>query len=1129
MKLTFIPVLRNPAVLYGRQQSTGQLLKTLRVMKITAIVLLVACLHASAGTYSQRVTLKAERMPLREVFNEVKKQTGYSFFFKKGTLDQARPVTLDVREMPLAGFLDMALKDQALKYEISVKTVTLVPATASMLTYDKLQDKWAAFLELKGQVLGQDGKPLPGASVKIKGSGAGVSTDANGRFTINAEPGQTLVISYVGHADYTVRIGKETDLTIRMSMAETAMEVVVVNKGYYTEKKQLSTGNVSTVKAVDIERQPVSNPLAALQGRVPGMVITQNTGVAGGAWKVQIRGRNSIRSSYNANEPLYVVDGVPYPSALTNGMSSARYDITLGGSPLNFVNPQDIESIDVLKDADATAIYGSRAANGVVLITTKKGKVGKPTVNVNVSHGFGQVGKFMDLLSTRQYLDMRYEAFKNANVDWRSPTFFYAADLKNYDTTRETDWQKELIGGKAGYTDAQVSMSGGTNVAQYMIGGSYHRESTVFNQDANDKRGSLHFNLSANSLNQKLKVILSGGFTSGRNNLPSYDLMDYALNLPPIGPAIYKPDGSLNWANGNWHNPIARFRQKYERKVTNFFSNLSVGYEIIDGLELKTNFGYTQMLVNATSNIPISSYNPTSGVQSGSADFSTFTSNTWVVEPQLSYSTDIWKGRLTALVGTTIQQSRQNGMFVNATGYVSDALLGSLAAAGTITPMSSQARSSKYNSIFGRLNYTIDDKYLLNLTMRRDGSDRFGPNNRFGNFGAAGIGWIWSRENLIAEHLPFISFGKLRASIGTTGNDGIEDYQFIRTYSVTSNTPLFQSVRGLAPNNHFNPDYRWEENRKLEFGMELGFLNDKITASASYYRNRSDNQLVGYRLPSFTGFNSVTANWPALVENSGWEFTLNTQNIQLGPVKWSSYFNISWNRNKLVEFPGIETTTYKQSLVVGQPIDIVMLYSYAGIDPNTGLYQFRTKDGKLIDNIYPNSLNFITDKISWLRLTPDYYGGFQNNFSYKGFDLDFLFQFVKQLGKEYRATQSPGIGTTAMGNQNVDVLNRWQNKGDNAKYAKFDGNYAQSNNNNAFSQSNGIYSDASFIRLKNVQLSYDLTRLVKKKTGLQLLRVYLQAQNLFTITSYVGMDPENQNGATLPPLRVLTAGFKLNL
>lgn len=1128
MKLTFIPVLHNPAALYGRQQCAEQLLKTLRVMKITAFILLVACLHVSAGTYSQRVTLKADRMPLREVLSEVKKQTGFSFFFKKGTLEQTRPVTLDVRDMPLSGFLDMVLKDQSIKYEISVKTVTLVAAPV-VVSYDKLQNKWAVFQEIKGQVLNAEGQPLPGASVKIKGSDAGVSTDANGRFSINAEPGQTLVISYVGHADYVVKIGKETSVTIKMSLSEAAMDVVVVNKGYYNERKQLSTGNVSTVKAADIERQPVSNPLAAIQGRMPGVVITQTTGVPGGAWKIQIRGKNSFRNTdASANDPLYVVDGVPYPFSLMNNMSGARYDITLGGSPLNFVNPQDIESIDILKDADATAIYGSRGANGVVLITTKKGKIGKPVVSFNVAQGFGQVGKFMKLLNTRQYLDMRYEAFKNDNVDWRSPTFFYAADLKNYDTTRQTDWQKELLGGKAAYTDAQFSVSGGSNIAQYMIGGSFHRETTVFNQNATDKRGTLHFNISSNTLNDKLKIVLSGGFTSGKNDMPTYDLMDYALSLPPIGPAIYNPDGSLNWAGGMWQNPIARFRAKFKRDVTNFFGNLSVGYQIVKGLEFKTNFGYTQMLVNQTSNTPISSYNPANGIQSASADFSTFTANTWVIEPQLNYSTDLWIGRFTALIGGTAQQSRQSGMFVNATGYVSDALLGTLGSAGTITPMSSQARGYKFSSVYGRLNYTIDDKYMMNLTMRRDGSDKFGPNNRFGNFGAVGLGWIWSRENIISEHLPFISFGKLRASYGTTGNDQVGDYQYIRTYSTSSNTLLFQNVRGLMPNNLFSPDYRWEENRKLEFGLELGFLKDKINASVSYYRNRSDNSLVNYRVPSFTGFSTAIRNWPALVQNSGWEFTLNTQNINLGPVRWSSNFNLAWNRNKLVKFDGLENTTYKSLLVIGEPIDLVMVYKYAGIDPNTGLYQFQAKDGKMLSNIYPNSLNFVSDKYTYLRLTPDYYGGFQNNFSYKGFELDVFLQFVKQIGKEYRALQYPGIGTGAQGNQSVDVLNRWQNSESQAKYARFNGNYSNNNNSNAYAQSDAIYVDASFIRLKNVQLSYDLTKLMKR-TRVQQLKVYFQAQNLFTITSYLGMDPENQNGSSLPPLRVLTAGFKLNL
>jgi len=1116
MKLIFIPVLRN-LVMHGHGCSK----KILLAMKITAIILLVACLHTSAGSLSQNVTLKADNMPLREVLSTVKNQTGYSFFFKKGALDQTRPVTLQVQNMPLVAFLDLVLKDQPLKYEISVKTITLLPNPPATIAYDR-----AFFREIGGVITGEHNTPLAGASVKVKSTDAGTTTDASGRFTINAETGQVLVISYIGYQDKEIKIDKETVFNIRMELRATSLDAVVVNKGYYTEQQRLSAGNVSTVRAADIERQPVSNPLAALQGRVPGMVITQSTGIPGSFFKVQIRGRNSINYG---TDPLYIVDGISYPATMLNGMFGARNDVTLGGSPLNFVNPQDIESIDVLKDADATAIYGSRGANGVVIITTKKGKAGKTQVTANVSHGAGKIGHYMKLLDRRQYLDMRYEAFRNDKLDWTSPTVYTAADLKSYDTTRYTDWQKTLLGGNAQYTDAQLNMSGGSVNTQYFIGAGYHRESTVFPGSATDQRGSMHFNINSSNNDQRLRVFLTGSYSLDNNSLPMYDMTDYALNLPPIGPSIYNPDGTLNWANGNWQNPLARFNDKFKRKTNNFISNLVTSYQVMKGLELKSTFGYTQMLVNETSTTPISSYNPTSGVQSGSADFSTFTNTTWLVEPQLNYSINIWKGRLNALAGTTIQQNATSGLMVSATGYVNDALLNTIGSASTVTPMGNQSRSYKYNSLFGRLNYTLAEKYVVNLTVRRDGSDRFGPNNRFGNFGAVGAAWIFSREKLVADHVGFLSFGKLRASYGTTGNDRIEDFQFIRTYSVSTSTLLFQNVRGVAPNNLFNPNYHWEENRKLEGGLELGFLDDKISTSVSYYQNRSDNQLINTKLPAFTGFGQVNANWPALIENKGWEITLNTNNVRLGQVRWNSYFNISWSKNKLVDFPGIEKTPYAQTLFIGQPLDITRTYDYAGLDPNTGLYQFRTKAGKIVDGLYPNNVTYGTDMTVLVNKAPEYYGGFQNNFSYKGFELDFMFQFAKQVGQAYRAAINAGAGTGTQGNQPVEVLNRWQKKGDNTPYPRFNADRTTSSNYTYFKDSWANYTDASFIRLKNVQLAYDFTRLIGKKIGVQYLRAYIQGQNLLTITSYLGFDPENQNGTTLPPLRMITAGIKITI
>jgi TonB-dependent starch-binding outer membrane protein SusC len=1114
MKLTFIPVLRNPVVLWSQHRCGELLLKTVRVMKIMALLLFAACLHASATGFSQHVTLKADNMPLKQVLAKVKDQTGYSFFFKKGSLDQTSPVTVQVNNMPLAEFLDVVLKDQPLKYELSFKTITLIPKPVTAVTTGWQPKRYQ---EITGNIKGENDVPLSGASVKVKGTTIGTTSDAGGRFSIHVEPGQTLVISYIGYEDKQIKISNETSLTIQLKLNEVALDAVTVNKGYYTENRRLSTGNISTVKAEDIERQPVTNPLSAIQGRVPGMIITQSTGMPGSAFKVQIRGRNSIKAGL---DPLYVVDGIPYSASLLNVMGGLTNDATLGGSPLNFINPQDIATIDILKDADATAIYGSRGANGVILITTKKGKAGKTQVTANVSQGFAKVAHKVKLLNTRQYLDLRYEGLKTDN---QTLAGFYAAELRNFDTTRYTDWQKELLGGSASYTNAQLSMSGGTAATNYLIAGGYNRQTTVFPGPGSDQRASLYFNINTSSNNQKFRASLTGGYIIGKNDLPRYDPIDLALSLPPIAPALYNADGSLNWQNGNWVNPLGRYRARYSRKVNNVIGNMVLSYQLLKGLEIKSTFGYTYMHVDETNNFPSAMYNPALSVP-GQAEFLNTNNLTWIIEPQASYTRDIWKGRLNVLIGSTIQQNRYNGMSVNATGFTSDALLGNLMSAGTITPRSSLVSSYKYNSVFGRFNYTLLHKYVVNLTMRRDGSDRFGPAKRFGNFGAIGASWIFSRENLIAEHLPFISFGKLRGSYGTTGNDGIGDFQFIRTYSVGGYT--YQGVRGLSPDNLFNDDYAWEVNKKLEGGIEMGFFRDRVIITANYFLNRSDNQLVGYRIPAQTGFTGITDNWPAVVENKGWELMLNTHNIRIGQVAWNSYFNISITRNRLAKFPNIANTSYAQTLTVGLPLDMTRVFDVTGVDPATGNYVFLDRNGKSIQ--YPAYPSDPLDRTVLINRNPKYYGGFQNNVSYKGFELDFLFQFVKQVGPSFFGSVVPGAGSSTGGNQPVKVLNRWHKPGDVATFQ----NASVSNLlywDYYMKQSDVAYSDASFIRLKNVQLAYDFSSNINKRIGLQQLRIYVQAQNLFTITHYDGMDPENQSAFSLPPLRVLTAGIKLTL
>jgi TonB-dependent starch-binding outer membrane protein SusC len=425
----------------------------------------------------------------------------------------------------------------------------------------------------------------------------------------------------------------------------------------------------------------------------------------------------------------------------------------------------------------------------------------------------------------------------------------------------------------------------------------------------------------------------------------------------------------------------------------------------------------------------------------------------------------------------------------------------------------------RYQAIFGRLNYNIQDKYILDITTRRDGSSRFGPGNQFANFGAVGAAWIFSSEDFVKKQIPFLSFGKLRSSYGTTGNDQIGNYQYLSTYS-PSYYP-YQNSSGLVPTSLSNPNYAWETNKKFEVGLDLGFLKDRILFSVSYYNNHSSNQLVGYSLPYITGFSSVQENFPAVVRNTGLEFSLNAGLVKSRSFSWSISANLSIPRNMLVSFPNIEQSGYYNQYVVGQPLSIHPLFQYLNVDPNTGIYQFVDSKGKpTLSPVYPDDIKPLK------KVAIDYFGGLQNHFQYKGWNLEIFFQFTKQTGWTYMKNYFtvPGM----LGNQPAAVMNRWKTTGDIEPFQKFSQGYDSAYT--AFSStvflSDHVIDDASFIRLKNVSLSYTFPNASIAKIKMQYLKIYLQAQNLITFTSYFGMDPENQSTSSLPPLKVITAGIQ---
>jgi TonB-linked SusC/RagA family outer membrane protein len=1106
-----------------------QLLQTTKILRLTVVLFLTLCFQAMATGYGQKITLSEKNAPIEKVFKEIRKQTGYQFLYTTRMVENARKVTIQVKDAELEDVLNRCFKEQPFTYEIKDKTIIIKSRTEGSTPVNISHPP----IDIKGRLVNDKGEPVAGASVNIKGTSIRVVTNDNGEFSLTGViENAVLIVSHVQYEDAKILVKGNTVIKAILNTRVSNLDETQV-VAYGTVTRRLNSGNVFTIKGRDLSNQPASNPLQAMQGRVPGLMVVQQTGVPGGGYDVLIRGKNSIT---NGNDPLYIIDGVPYSSDLLPNASWLATTAAFGNgsttapSPLNFINLADIESVEVLKDADATAIYGTRAANGVIMITTKKGKQGKTSVDLNVYTGTADIPHMMKLMNTEQYLEMRNEALKNDGAT-PVPTDY---DLNGtWDKDRYTDWQKVLIGGKANYTDAQASVSGGSGNVQYLINGGYHKETTVFPGDFNNSKGSLHFSLNSSSQNNKFKIQLSGSYLSNNVKLPGTDLFN-ETRLPPNAPEIYDVYGNLNWQNNTWNNPYAILQIKSKQQIRNLVGNAVISYELIKGLELKASLGYTDQHFNELKATPSTAIRPSLLASSPpNTAFGIIDNRSWIVEPQLKYKFQLSDSKFEILLGSSIQQNRYELNRINGAGYTDNSLMESMAAAATLEKSNFLNTQYKYNATFARINYNWKDKYIMNLTGRRDGTSRFGPENRFNNFGAAGLAWLFSNEELIHNSLPFLSFGKIRVSYGTTGNDKVGDYRYLdlyNFYSANVNVP-YQGIPVLVPSNLFNPELAWEVTKKAEAGLELGFLQDRFFLSASYFRNRSSNQLITLPVPWTTGFSNIPYNLPALVQNTGWEFMARTYNVKTSDFTWVSSINFTKQDNKLLEFPDLDKApTLARVYEIGQPISIKKVYNQAGVDPQSGLYVFWKADGKTLTT-NPNNNE---DRTVFVNIDPRYFGGFQNTITYKSFELDFFFQYVKQMGRNpiYLNNQLPGYFATSSLNWPVEILeNRWQKPGDEAAIQKFSKTTADPNNPNtaylAAQQGSNSWVDASFIRLKNVSLSYRLPASWIKLMRLQNVRLYVQGQNLLTITDYKGMDPESQ--LSIPPLRVLTGGIAVGL
>jgi TonB-linked SusC/RagA family outer membrane protein len=1096
--------------------------KICRIMRLVAFIMLILVLHVSATTSGQ-ISITATNASLADVFKKIEASSSYSFVYRDEWLKESQKVSLNVQNASIDDVLALCFKNQPLTYTIVSNTIVIreKPAVNEESYAVDLQSDLAGH-EIQGSVVNQDGIPVPGVSVTVMGSSVSTLTDEKGYFKINnVDPKTVLVFTAVNIEKQEVKVGNQTNISLTLKIKRSILDDVQVI-GYGSTSRRLNTGSMGSVTSEEIENQPVVNPLMAIEGRVAGVEMTVSSGEPGSPIDVKIRGENTSFAA--TSYPLFIVDGVQMP--YNTGYSY------VASNPLNSINPGDIESISILKDADATAVYGSRGANGVVLITTKKGKAGATTLNVDMSTGFSQASRLMKgWLNTPEYLNIRKQAFA---AEGTTPTINNAPDLLLWSQTAYTDWQKEVLGNTGNYSNVQASLSGGDDRVRYLISGAYNYSKGIVWGDSYEKRANFHANIENNSRDKRFQMSTSftysnDNFRKSGDNFYLPNILKTPPNLPhydSAGEIYYVPD------NAQIDNPLFYLNQYTTNNTDNFLASSKMSYLILQNLKLTLSVGYTKQTQSGFQADPSTSLNPASfaGFRTNYANYLTGSVGTFVTEPQIDYNTNISKGKLQMMAGGTWQSTQSANSFIGGYNYSSDALLGNIGAASAYQNASSDNSTYKYESVFIRANYNWQDKYLLNGSFRRDGSSRFGAGYKFGNFWSAGAAWIFTNESFFKNGAGWLSFGKLRGSYGLTGNDQIGDYQYLSFYSPTTN--VYNGISSIYSSQVQNSSYRWEQTYKGDIGIELGALGSRILLTVDYFNNKSQNLLTAIPLPSQAGYANYTGNLPAIVQNKGWEFTLNTVNIKSRDFKWSTSFNLTLPKNILLSFPGLDNSIYANTYEIGKSIRLVKEFKYAGISETNGAPLFYTATGTITDGTATGGgvLNYPGDLAYIGNLDPRSFGGLGNIFDYKGFELNIFFQY------SYSSTTNSLLGTMgypvgAMRNTAEFLTNGVSTgKGQTAPLpalATSASTFPGGNFTNYSFNSSANFVSNSYIRLKTLALTWSMPAGWSRNLKLSNVQIYAQAQNLFTITNYDYLDPEAQVG--IPILKTITFGLRASL
>lgn len=1096
---------------------------------LLAAVLLVASVTAVSA---QQVTVRLRQVKLVQVLDEISRQTGYAFYHSRPTVDPDRIVSLDVTDTKLETALDRLFAGTRIGYEIRNQKIYLVAKNDPQNEATRQQPR-----PVKGQVKDAAGEPVIGATVVVKGTTKGASTGIDGGFTLDVTPDDVLVVSYIGYDTQEIPVGSRTSFDIQLREEATTLDDVVVI-GYGAVKKRDVSTAISSIKAEDIANRPITDFRQSMAGKMPGVQVMQTGGDPEGNVMVRVRG---ISSATAGNDPLYIVDGVPMENGLSN------------------LNTNDIESMEVLKDASSAAIYGSRGSNGVILITTKKGKSETIQVTYDGYYGIEQVSKKIDLMNAYQYAQVSKEAHDAAYLDQypggtapngdRPESYMnYPVELVPYlngePGLTDTDWQ-DAIFRTASTTSHNIAISGkGKHVNYFISGNYYYKEGVIINSDF--ERYSFRMNLDGKYKNFKYGVNFSPSYSKSNKVNASGDynsggIVQSALTSCPIWP-IHNEDGTFNFqGNGYWRigtdyqhneilNPVALATLQSEViDRMSMTGRAFLGYDICKGLSFQTSFGGS--FYGAIDNKYRSSELPLRGkayydAPSNPEGYSSagFYFN-WLIENQLTYDRTFGDHSLNVILVQSAQKETYKTLNVTATDYPNDQ--NQTIGGGTVSDGDSKTEQWSLASYLARVQYNYKGKYMLSAAIRADGSSRFGKNNRWGYFPSASAAWRISGEPFFqnAEALSWISDLKIRASYGQTGNFQIGNYRHLATMSGDDyilGTGSGSLVSGYKPSDVENPDLTWEKTSMFNVGADLSLLGGYFNLTAEYYYANTTDMLLEVPIPHLTGYSTTLMNI-GKVNNRGWELSATSQHSYANGISYSLNANWAKNTNEVKALGANDTPIIQSGSVdhayyitkVGEPIGSYYLLVQDGIFRNEEdlkayphVSTAQPGDFRFVDVDGDGEIDLEKDRTIVGNYMPDFTYGFGGSFGYRGLDFSVAFQGVHgneilNLNRRYLDNMEGNTNGTTV------AFNRWKSPTEIGDGNTNRANRKQTGNNTR--TSTWHVEDGSYLRLQNIALGYTLPAKWTRKFYVEKLRIYVSAQNLVTWTDYSGYNPEVSN------------------